>query len=71
MKQVFKFSLAILLLFIRIDSASAQESQTLIFKEFENPPHEYSILPFWGWNGTLKENEIKRQIDMMLDKGIY
>ncbi|MCX6326929.1 MAG: glycosyl hydrolase, partial [Bacteroidia bacterium] len=46
-------------------------SQTLIFKEFENPPHEYSILPFWGWNGTLKENEIKRQIDMMLDKGIY
>lgn len=45
-------------------------SQTRLFKEFENPSAEFSILPFWAWNGTLKEPELKRQIDMMLEKGI-
>ena len=29
------------------------------------------MVPFWSWNGTLEEDELKRQIDLMIDKGIY
>ncbi len=42
-----------------------------IFDNFKNPPREYSIIPLWSWNGTLEPNELKRQIDLMMDKGVY
>lgn len=37
---------------------------------FRNPPVEFRVLPFWFWNGDLKEAEIVRQIDEMADKGL-
>lgn len=40
-------------------------------KNFKSPPSEYSLLPFWSWNGTLIAEELTRQIDEMLDKGIH
>ena len=39
-------------------------------RNFKNPPSEFSILPFWSWNGTLKPEKLKWQIDQMMDKGI-
>ena len=26
--------------------------------KFKNPPREFSVMPFWFWNDTLKANEI-------------
>lgn len=40
-------------------------------KGFVQPPAEYSILPFWSWNGTLVPGKLTWQIDQMMDKGIY
>lgn len=40
-------------------------------EEFINPPHEFSVLPFWFWNDTLKEDEIIRQIDDFEAHGVY
>ncbi|MCC6488167.1 MAG: hypothetical protein IT364_11770 [Candidatus Hydrogenedentes bacterium] len=40
-------------------------------ERFADPPHEYSLTPFWAWNGTLDPEELKRQIDEMLDNGVY
>lgn len=40
-------------------------------KNFADPPNEYSLLPFWSWNGTLKPDKLKWQIDQMMEKGIY
>lgn len=42
-----------------------------IINEFKNPDREYTITPFWSWNGTLDTDEVKRQIDLMIDKGVY
>jgi hypothetical protein len=42
-----------------------------VIKEFKDPGREYSIVPFWSWNGTLKAEELQRQIDLMIDKGVY
>ncbi len=46
----------------------AQTSE--LAKDFKNPPSEYSMIPFWSWNGTLKPEKLTWQIDQMLDKGI-
>lgn len=40
-----------------------------IQKMFLNPSNEYRAKPFWAWNGDLKEEELKRQIDAMKDMG--
>jgi len=42
-----------------------------VLKEFSDPGREYSIVPFWSWNGTLEADELERQIDLMIDKGVY
>lgn len=39
-------------------------------KHFKNPSSEYSMLPFWSWNGTLKPEKLTWQIDQMQEKGI-
>lgn len=36
---------------------------------FKNPSNEYKGKPFWSWNGDLKEDELKRQIDVMKEMG--
>ena len=40
-------------------------------KDFVNPPHEFSIMPFWFWNDTLKDEEIIRQIADFEAHGVY
>ena len=40
-----------------------------IKKIFLNPSNKYRAKPFWAWNGDLKEEELKRQIDAMKDMG--
>lgn len=39
-------------------------------KQFQNPPAEYSAAPFWFLNGDLEENELRRQLFEMKDKGV-
>ena len=40
-------------------------------KEFLEPPKEFSVMPFWFWNDTLKTDEIIRQIQDFYDHGVY
>ncbi len=40
-------------------------------KEFLNPPREFSVMPFWFWNDTLKDEEIVRQIADFEAHGVY
>ncbi|MBL7735874.1 MAG: hypothetical protein JNL51_10460 [Chitinophagaceae bacterium] len=40
-------------------------------KQFSDPPREFSVLPFWFWNDTLKESEIVRQIADFEAHGVY
>jgi hypothetical protein len=57
---VFIFNLALIKL-------NAQE----VPKEFINPPREFSVMPFWFWNDTLKDEEIIRQIADFELHGVY
>jgi hypothetical protein len=38
---------------------------------FIDPPREFSLMPFWFWNDTLKDQEIVRQIDDFEKHGVY
>lgn len=40
-------------------------------KEFIGPPREFSVMPFWFWNDTLKDTEIIRQIADFEAHGVY
>ncbi len=42
-----------------------------VSKEFINPPREFSVMPFWFWNDTLKDEEIVRQIADFESHGVY
>jgi hypothetical protein len=42
-----------------------------ISPEFINPPREFSLMPFWFWNDTLKNSEIIRQIEDFENHGVY
>lgn len=39
--------------------------------EFLNPPREFSVMPFWFWNDTLKDEEIIRQIADFESHGVH
>jgi hypothetical protein len=39
--------------------------------DFTDPPREFSVMPFWFWNDTLKEAEIIRQIADFEEHGVY
>lgn len=63
-----KMFLLLSLLILNVETFSQNHS---IIKEFHDPDRAYTIVPFWSWNGTLDPDEAKRQIDLMIDKGVY
>ena len=63
-KQVMLSGILLLFLFPQFH---AQE----LPKEFIDPPREFSVMPFWFWNDTLKDEEIVRQIADFEAHGIY
>jgi hypothetical protein len=40
-------------------------------KDYINPPREFSVMPFWFWNDTLKDEEIVRQIADFETHGVF
>lgn len=60
----------LLVVFLNFGVIGILNSQNLP-KEFINPPHEFSVMPFWFWNDTLKDEEIIRQIADFEAHGVY
>jgi hypothetical protein len=59
--------LSLILAFLIITPALAQE----LPKDFIDPPREFSVMPFWFWNDTLKDEEIVRQLADFEAHGVY
>jgi hypothetical protein len=57
----------ILALFLFLAPAPAQD----VPKAFIDMPREFSVMPFWFWNDTLKDEEIVRQIADFESHGVY
>jgi hypothetical protein len=42
-----------------------------VAKLFENPPAEYSLTFYWGWDGDVTEEVIKRDLDEFKSKNVH
>lgn len=42
-----------------------------IFDKIKVPPREFSPSAFWFWYGDLDPDELRRQIDLMVEQGVY
>ncbi|MCC7498799.1 MAG: hypothetical protein IT160_14555, partial [Bryobacterales bacterium] len=42
-----------------------------LFNQFQDPPKQYSIRPFWFWNGRLDAKEVDRQIGEMVSQRVF
>jgi hypothetical protein len=42
-----------------------------LYANFVDPPCEYSVTPYWWWNGKLDGKELARQIDDMVAHRVY
>ena len=42
-----------------------------LFQEFQDPPREFSVMPFWFWNDDLNESGIVQQIANFEAHGVY
>jgi hypothetical protein len=60
----------LLIVFFSISISGSIKAQN-IPKDFLNPPREFSVMPFWFWNDTLKDEEIVRQIADFDAHGVY
>lgn len=68
MRNVFmKGVLTLLLILLTVCICKAQDLPA----EFADPPREFSVMPFWFWNDTLKDDEIVRQIADFEAHGVY
>ncbi len=64
------------LLFFARNSAVEAEPRDVpnpssLYTNFTDPPREYSVTPYWWWNGKLDGAELARQIDDMVAHKVY
>ena len=45
-------------------------SKQKLYEIFQNPGIEWRGKPFWSWNGELREDEVRRQINVMQQMGL-
>ena len=62
-----RWAASMLLVFSCASAANADSLE----EEFKTPPRKFSMVPLWSWNGGLEPDELRWQIDQMVDKGVY
>ncbi len=53
--------------------AAAQQTPPAadLYRQFLHPPRANSLMPYWYWNGRITPAETRRQIQAMIDQGVY
>ncbi|MCC7340482.1 MAG: hypothetical protein IT170_05305, partial [Bryobacterales bacterium] len=49
----------------------AQDSAATLHRQFQDPPKQYSITPYWFWNGRITAEESRRQLHAMKAQGVF
>ena len=52
-------------------NAAASADLESLYTAFQDPGRQFSIRPFWFWNGKMEAAEIARQIRLMVEHGVY
>lgn len=59
-----------LLLFLASLAHAAEPGIDTIYQGFRNPPAQYSVSPYWFWNGKVTAAESRRQLQQMASQGV-
>jgi len=70
---VFLFSLIAILFVssVKCSSQSIGADADSLYRSFLDPPHDFSPMPFWFWNGKMEGPIIQQQIRAMVDQHVY
>jgi hypothetical protein len=49
----------------------AKKDQDQLYSEFLNPPKDYSLMPFWFWNGKMEGTKVQEEVRRMVDQHVY
>lgn len=60
-----------LLLFLASLPGLAQDPAAALHRQFQDPPKQYSIAPYWFWNGRITAEESRRQLHAMKAQGVF
>jgi hypothetical protein len=73
MKPLFCASAFLLLLVLTTVQAISQTSTVRdpLYEEFLDPPHDFSPMPFWFWNGKMEGPVIQQEIRDMTAQHVY
>jgi len=68
----------LLLVLLRCPLFAAAESaanhpvaEDALYSQFLDPPHEYSVMPFWFWNGKMDGKQVQEQVRRMVEQHVY
>ena len=50
---------------------AAEENTDRLHREFVDPPHDFSLMPFWFWNGKMEPAEVQKQVRDMVGQHVY
>jgi hypothetical protein len=50
---------------------TSSSSNDVLYSAFLDPDRQFSIRPFWFWNGALEVGELRRQMKQMIDHGVF
>jgi len=69
--QLFALTALIICFLSRLSAQVPSNTHRQLYKEFVDPPRDYSPMPFWFWNGKLDGQTIQAQIHTMVDQHVY
>lgn len=48
-----------------------QEPPDELYAQFVNPERKFSARPFWFWNGDMSVDELRAQMEQMIEQGVF
>jgi hypothetical protein len=59
------------LLFSRTATSDSANAIDTLYKQFLDPPRDYSPMPFWFWNGKLDPATVQAEVRRMVNQHVY
>lgn len=63
--------LSLLILLFPMLGYAAENEIDRLHHEFIDPPRDFSLMPFWFWNGKMEPAEVQKQVRDMVSQHVY
>ena len=72
-RSVIPFALLAILTALSVHCSAQNHAveATPLYQGFLDPPHDFSLMPFWFWNGKMQGPIIQQEIRDMVDQHVY